>query len=623
MGHGKLADLIFSALARETMASAAGNIRATTAEMMRFDSAYHENLERDDPITKLQPIRWLLEPASTRNTVMIAMDQGYLETYYEILLRNLALNDRPSVHIHVIDPVDDKTLIALAEQHNCALTVECPGLSLVGAGHSAAYYSSIRFCRAYQFLREDRYERIVTVDLDAVWRPGIGQVVADPRWAGFAICNNKTSVPWSRFSAGTVSADRSATALAWLGTAARQMADILLSGGAVWRLDQCAFYSAWYRMAKSGNDPLFVDLLPIQGQVAYHTQHLEHGVGGSIPGVTDTEFDGGKNEALGKSLMASFNFDLAAEQFEQTLAAGGATDETRYLLGQCRYRLGLWDDAEQVALDISDGARAAPLLDRIRVARFHEDLEQKYVFNTVKDPKKTADFGAVSSALSQLAGAFSRNSVTLSPYTYSVMKDIFPESAYGAFLRSLPPDDSLAAEHRYGSNNSTFVSAGDPELDDALADLLAIAERREFISLMVDHLGARSLWEEAEARGFELVATAGLAVHRNNYALGPHRDDPSRFATLILYFPQDEGHRELGTRIYRPLGGMRSGDHGKRYALDGFTEVDIAPYAPNCGFAFLNFGDAYHGVAKIEVPTLRRAVFFNVVLRTSESALLD
>ncbi|MBM85191.1 MAG: hypothetical protein CMM47_04120, partial [Rhodospirillaceae bacterium] len=126
-----------------------------------------------------------------------------------------------------------------------------------------------------------------------------------------------------------------------------------------------------------------------------------------------------------------------------------------------------------------------------------------------------------------------------------------------------------------------------------------------------------------EARGFELVANAGLAVHRKNYRLGPHRDDSSRFATLILYFPQGEAHPELGTRIYSPLGDMRSGDHGKHYAFDRFKEVEIAPYAPNCGLAFLNFGDAYHGVAKIAFPTLRRAVFFNLVLRPSGSTSLN
>lgn len=135
---------------------------------------------------------------------MISMDQVYFETYYEILLRNLSLKDRPSGHLQVIDPADEERILFLAEEHDCASTVECPELSGAATNHRAASRSSIRFCRAYQFLREDRHERIVLVDLSAEWRPGIRQVVADPRWPGVAIFNNKASFPCCRFSAGTV-----------------------------------------------------------------------------------------------------------------------------------------------------------------------------------------------------------------------------------------------------------------------------------------------------------------------------------------------------------------------------------------------------------------------------------
>ena len=140
------------------------------------------------------------------------------------------------------------------------------------------------------------------------------------------------------------------------------------------------------------------------------------------------------------------------------------------------------------------------------------------------------------------------------------------------------------------------------------------------IDLVVRCLGAEDLREAVEAAGSTLIATAKYRSYRKGYSLRPHRDARRRFASLVAYVPEKADYPELGTTLYRPKTFPEDGDHGLHMAFEGFDEVALSPYAPNSGLMFLNFGNAYHGVAPIRDDIHRRTLLCTLYMVDKDQA---
>ena len=68
----------------------------------------------------------------------------------------------------------------------------------------------------------------------------------------------------------------------------------------------------------------------------------------------------------------------------------------------------------------------------------------------------------------------------------------------------------------------------------------------------------------------------------DGYSIKPHPDTRRKVLTMLIYMPEDESQRELGTTVYKvsPMGVFA----WKSY---GLVKVKTADFLPNTGFAFV------------------------------------
>ncbi len=68
----------------------------------------------------------------------------------------------------------------------------------------------------------------------------------------------------------------------------------------------------------------------------------------------------------------------------------------------------------------------------------------------------------------------------------------------------------------------------------------------------------------------------------DGYAIKPHPDTRRKVLTVLIYMPEDESQRELGTSVYKisPMGVFA----WKTY---GLVKEKTAAFLPNTGFAFV------------------------------------
>ena len=68
----------------------------------------------------------------------------------------------------------------------------------------------------------------------------------------------------------------------------------------------------------------------------------------------------------------------------------------------------------------------------------------------------------------------------------------------------------------------------------------------------------------------------------DGYAIKPHPDTRRKVVTVLIYMPEDESQRDLGTSVYKisPMGVFA----WKTY---GLVKEKTAAFLPNAGFAFV------------------------------------
>ena len=114
---------------------------------------------------------------------------------------------------------------------------------------------------------------------------------------------------------------------------------------------------------------------------------------------------------------------------------------------------------------------------------------------------------------------------------------------------------------------------------------------------------SRHLEEEIE------VASDGLLVQdHDGYGIGPHTDAPHRLVSTLFYCPATGDDADLGTSLYVPTdeAGIDLKISPKHFDRRLFSKIYTAPYIPNCLFGFVVSPNSFHGVDKIERPTIRR-----------------
>jgi tetratricopeptide (TPR) repeat protein len=570
--------------------------RSSTGDMLRVSPAFHSFPSGQDPILQLPDIRWVVRQPTSRSAVYLSLDGAYFDRFRTLILRNLALTNRPPVHLHVIDPKDEYDLISIARENKCALTVEDSGVLDKGEPLIRAYYSCVRFPRVWALLKAEQYQQLAIVDVDGIWRDGLSSFMEDHRSSDVCLFDVPSASPWFRFNASITIFSSSEGGLIWLGQVARHIAQFLVAGTARWRLDQCALFSAWITQDKG----VWTDISDrTETAIGFFKKY---NVGQrdtwSADGVKDS--DPATIRSLAQLLHLDRQTDAAIVLLESALESHPGEIET--LVQLCDFSLDYadWERAER-HLEISSlkDARLDAIEDQIAVFRARQAVSSRYSGQPVatnSDPTVDPIDDPILKRLSDRLAASQQNHT---PFRYRFARGLLDESTYEAMSNSLPDPNTVD-----WGRNPRYPDRGPIKFDgswgnDDWKSLVDALTSQEFVDLATKLLEAEDLRAALEKADCILSPTVKVTVDRENYYLGPHRDHVSRFASLLIYMPKDNSTCELGTSLYRPIVPMHPRDHGKHHSFEQFEKLETFPFLPNSGVLFLNFGDAYHGVQPV------------------------
>ncbi len=205
--------------------------------------------------------------------------------------------------------------------------------------------------------------------------------------------------------------------------------------------------------------------------------------------------------------------------------------------------------------------------------------------------------------------------VTEKPYPHLVFDRFFPEDLYRRLTSSWPDleryvDLNGARTRKQYTLWDPRVEAGDPErtaLWRSVSDALAAQEIQDALrerlrkGLEIRSKGSGEGWP------LPMFPQPVLYADFDGYAIKPHPDTRRKVLTMLIYMPEDDSQRELGTTVYKvsPMGVFA----WKSY---GLVKAKTADFLPNTGFAFVVIHPAHsllhtswHGRDTISINNLK------------------
>ncbi len=184
-----------------------------------------------------------------------------------------------------------------------------------------------------------------------------------------------------------------------------------------------------------------------------------------------------------------------------------------------------------------------------------------------------------------------------SPYPHLIFEKFFTPETYAKLIAGWPDIDRYvdlngARTRKQYTLWERRVEAGDPErtaLWRAVSDALSAPE---IMTAMRERLH-KGLEMRARGSGesfpVPMYPQPVLYADFDGYAIKPHPDTRRKVLTMLIYMPEDDSQRDLGTTVYKisPMGVFA----WKSY---GLVKVKSAPFLPNTGFAFVVIHPAHN-----------------------------
>ncbi len=210
------------------------------------------------------------------------------------------------------------------------------------------------------------------------------------------------------------------------------------------------------------------------------------------------------------------------------------------------------------------------------------------------------------------------------PFPYFFLTPAFPPTYYALIRKHWPTDEnyaSIVAKDRVGARGGDVgarkrffleldkdqevpFSGAAAEFWDGFAQWFCAQELRDFfVELARPHANAR--FGDGDWR-IDTYPDVIVTRDRTRYALGPHTDLPTRYATFLFYCPEDEDLRDLGTTIFVPSDRAFTCRGGPHYDVGSFEPVFTAPFVPNAALGFVKSERSFHGVRPIQRENVRR-----------------
>ncbi len=188
-------------------------------------------------------------------------------------------------------------------------------------------------------------------------------------------------------------------------------------------------------------------------------------------------------------------------------------------------------------------------------------------------------------------------SVFEKPYPHMTFQNFFAPDVYGRLIAGWPDLDRYvdlngARTRKQYTLWDRRVEAGDGErtamwraVSDALSapEIQAALRERLHRGLEMRAKGSGERWP------IPMYPQPVLYADFDGYAIKPHPDTRRKVLTMLIYMPEDESQRDLGTAVYKisPLGVFA----WKSY---GLVKEKTAPFLPNTGFAFVVIHPAHN-----------------------------
>ncbi|MGP0106918.1 hypothetical protein [Rhodoblastus sp.] len=176
------------------------------------------------------------------------------------------------------------------------------------------------------------------------------------------------------------------------------------------------------------------------------------------------------------------------------------------------------------------------------------------------------------------------------PYPHMIFRDFWPEDFYRELLAKRPEEKNYvplngANTRRQFTLFDDSCDAGDDErrvLWKLVSDVCASPELENALRARLDEglriraKGAKSSWP------VPMYPRPVLYCDYDGYRIKPHPDTRRKVMTMLMYMPEDDSQKELGTTLYRlSPQGLFSWKHF------GLAEEKTAPFLPNTGVAFV------------------------------------
>ena len=206
------------------------------------------------------------------------------------------------------------------------------------------------------------------------------------------------------------------------------------------------------------------------------------------------------------------------------------------------------------------------------------------------------------------------------PFPHLYYENVFPDDFYSRLVKSLPefpvydPISKVRAVKKRGGGVA-FPDRFVITIDDNMKSLGPDWDiARVIIRSQATHVGLLSKFNDIIQQRLteqtNVEPDAILIRDRTNYVLGPHTDNPSRLAVLIIYLPETDENPHLGTSIYVPKDPKMTCIGTSHYNHSDFDRVFTAPYKPNSAIAFVKTDNSFHGVEPLMADEERNLIHF-------------
>jgi hypothetical protein len=216
------------------------------------------------------------------------------------------------------------------------------------------------------------------------------------------------------------------------------------------------------------------------------------------------------------------------------------------------------------------------------------------------------------------------------PFPHFYIREVFPPDAYAELIGTLPPQNYYSRLDETGTvPQGAFPERFVCDLSDAkraeqqtrgrpgpwteLASLFPSAAFAHRVLSVFNEAIVERFGQECE---LDFEPECRLVRDFSNYAISPHTDSPRKVVSLLFYMPSNDAIQDLGTSIYAPKDPEFRCEGRAHHPFKNFRRMATAPFLPNSLFGFFKTDRAFHGVERIDRPSVQRdSILYNIYVR--------